>query len=74
MIGRLFVNALCSHVRVGYASETEPWETVRLAWELCWRLAAGGIQRSSKITEEEQEGAAELADFSSLNLQCPGVW
>lgn len=35
-----------------------PWETGKLAQEMCWGLAAGGIQRSSEITEE-----AELASF-----------
>lgn len=74
MIGRRFSNVPCSCVRVGYASETEPWEIVMLARELCWGLTEGGIQRSSEITVEKQEGTAELAVFSSLNLQCPGVW
>lgn len=69
-IGRLFSNALCSHVRIGYASETEPRETLKLARELCWDLAVGGIQRSSGITEE-QEGMAELAIFTSLNRSVP---
>jgi hypothetical protein len=69
MIGRLFSNALCSHVRIGYASETEgmPWKTGKLAGELCWGLAAGGIQRRSEIT-----GEAELAVCTFLN--CSVLW
>lgn len=44
-----------------------------LACELCWGLTAGGIQRSSEITEEKQEGMAERAvsvpqTFSALGF------
>lgn len=37
----LFSAALCSRVGIGCASETEPWETVKLAQGQCWGLAAG---------------------------------
>lgn len=64
-VGRLFWTALCSHVRIGHASETGSWEmgSYHGSYAGVW-LAVGGIQ-SSGITEEEQEGTAELAIFTS---------